>query len=93
MSNDKVTIKIPRRLYTKIQHLITDSGFNSATDFIVYILRDVLSETGRPESAGKPQVLPAARTEPGAADDDPEEFSPEELKALKQKLRNLGYLD
>jgi len=70
--NDKVTIKIPRHLYEKIQHLITESGFNSPTDFVVYVLRDVLSETGTDGSG---------------------EFSPEELKALKQKLRNLGYLD
>ena len=93
MANNKVTIKIPRRLYTKIQHLITDSGFNSATDFIVYVLRDVLSETGRPGSAGKPQAPAATRAAPHSPDDDSEEFSPEELKALKQKLRNLGYLD
>ena len=72
MKNDKVTIKIPRRLYLKIQQMIGDSGFNSATDFIVYVLRDVLSETGK-ESA--------------------QEFTAEELKSLKQKLRNLGYLD
>lgn len=70
--SDKVTIKIPRRLYLKIQEMITDSGFNSATDFIVYVLRDVLSETGKEVS---------------------EEFSADELKSLKQKLRNLGYLD
>jgi Arc/MetJ-type ribon-helix-helix transcriptional regulator len=72
MHNDKVTIKIPRRLYEKVQRLISDSGFNSPTDFIVYVLRDVLSESGRDES---------------------DDFSQDELKALKQKLRNLGYLD
>ena len=72
MANDKVTIKIPRPLYNKVQQLIVDSGFNSATDFIVYVIRDVISESGQ---------------------DDKEEFSPEELHALKQKLRNLGYLD
>ncbi|UCH85426.1 MAG: CopG family transcriptional regulator [Candidatus Latescibacterota bacterium] len=72
MSADKVTIKIPRRLYLKIQHLIAESGFNSATDFIVYVLRDVLSETGRETT---------------------EDFTSDELKSLKQKLRNLGYLD
>jgi Arc/MetJ-type ribon-helix-helix transcriptional regulator len=71
--NDKVTIKIPRHLYAKIQQLITESGFNSPTDFIVYVLRDVLSETGN--------------------DSAKSEFSAEELKVLKQKLRNLGYLD
>ena len=72
MKTDKVTIKIPRRLYLKIQQMIGDSGFNSATDFIVYVLRDVLSETGK---------------------EDAHEFTTEELKNLKQKLRNLGYLD
>jgi Arc/MetJ-type ribon-helix-helix transcriptional regulator len=72
MKNDKVTIKIPRPLYRKIQQLIADSGFDSATDFIVYVLRDILSETGSERA---------------------EEFTAEELKALKQKLRNLGYLD
>lgn len=70
--NDKVTIKIPRRLYAKIQQLITDSGFNSPTDFIVYVLRDVLSES---------------------ALDNSSELSADELRTLKQKLRNLGYLD
>ena len=79
MPNEKVTIKIPRRLYTKIQHLIgEDSGFNSPTDFVVYILRDVLSE---------------AHGTDGKETNGAEEFSPEELNVLKQKLRNLGYLD
>lgn len=73
MKNEKVTIKIPRRLYLKIQEMIDESGFNSATDFIVYVLRDVLSESGK--------------------EDGHDKFSPEELKVLKQKLRNLGYLD
>jgi Arc/MetJ-type ribon-helix-helix transcriptional regulator len=73
MKNNKVTIKIPRPLYNKIQQLVEDSGFNSATDFIVYVLRDLISET----EAGR---------------HDTDEFSPEELNALKKKLRNLGYL-
>ena len=46
MKHDKVTIKIPRPLYQRVQQLIEDSGFNSPTDFIVYVLRDVLSERG-----------------------------------------------
>ena len=72
MSHEKVTIKIPRPLYAKIQQLVGDSGFNSATDFIVYVLRDVISEKGA---------------------EDRDHFSPDEVKSLKQKLRNLGYLD
>lgn len=72
MKHEKVTIKIPRPLYSKVQQLIDGSGFNSATDFIVYVLRDVLSEAGR---------------------ESHDEFSPEELNAVKQRLKSLGYLD
>lgn len=74
MKNQKVTIKIPRPLYLKIQQLIEGSGFNSATDFIVFVLRDLISESQ------------------GSAGHEKEEFSPEELAALKKKLKNLGYL-
>ena len=72
MKHDKVTIKIPRQLYHKVQQLIDESGFNSPTDFIVYVLRDVLSERGVVEN---------------------DRLSPDELAAIKQKLRRLGYLD
>jgi hypothetical protein len=40
----KVTVKIPRPLYRKIQHVVDGSGFNSPTDFIVYVLRDLMGE-------------------------------------------------
>jgi len=39
----KVTIKIPRPLYDNLNEIIGDSGFNSVTELIVYILRDLLS--------------------------------------------------
>ena len=41
--NPKVTIKIPRPLYDNIRSVIDGTGFDSPTDFIVYILRDVVS--------------------------------------------------
>jgi Arc/MetJ-type ribon-helix-helix transcriptional regulator len=41
--NDKVTIKIPRPIYENLGKIIEGSGFNSVTEFIVYILRDLLS--------------------------------------------------
>ena len=44
MHESKVTVKIPRPLYRKIQHVVEGSGFNSPTDFIVYVLRDVMGE-------------------------------------------------
>ena len=45
----KVTVKIPRPLYRKIQQVVDGSGFNSPTDFIVYVLRDVMGEAGAQE--------------------------------------------
>ena len=67
----KVTIKIPRPLYDRLRLVIDGSGFNSVTDFVVYVLRDVVSGAG--------QRVDAALTR-------------EELEAIKQRLRNLGYL-
>ena len=40
----KVTVKIPRPLYRRIQQVVDGSGFNSPTDFIVYVLRDLMGE-------------------------------------------------
>lgn len=40
---DKVTIKIPRPLYENLGRIIEGGGFNSVTDFIVYVLRDLIS--------------------------------------------------
>jgi metal-responsive CopG/Arc/MetJ family transcriptional regulator len=39
----KVTIKIPRPLYENLGKIIEGSGFNSVTEFIVYVLRDLVS--------------------------------------------------
>ncbi len=69
----RVTVKIPRPLYRRIVQVIDQTGFSSPTDFIVFVLRDLMGEV---EAKG-----------PGK-----EEFTPEELDAVKQKLRNLGYL-
>ena len=71
VKESKVTLKIPRPLYRRIQQVIEDSGFSSPTDFIVFVLRDLMGEV---DASGK------------------DEFSTDDLEALKQKLRNLGYL-
>ena len=42
-SSDKVTIKIPRPLYDKLSQVIAGAGYNSVTDFVVYVLRDIAS--------------------------------------------------
>ena len=72
MPESRVTIKIPRPLYERILKSIEGSGFSSATDFIVYVLRDVMSGAGDKK-------------------DEPE-LTREELEAIKQRLKNLGYL-
>ncbi len=78
MKEPKVTVKIPRPLYRKIQLVIEHSGFNSPTDFIVFVLRDLVGTWER-----------GSRAE---AKGDGDVFSAEEIQAVKEKLRNLGYL-
>jgi len=75
----KVTVKIPRPLYRKIQQVVEGSGFNSPTDFIVFVLRDLMGEADAAQAAAE------------AAEQAPE-FSQEELDDVKRKLKNLGYL-
>jgi hypothetical protein len=41
--DNKVTIKIPRPLYNYINLIKENLGFNSVTDFIVYVLRNLVS--------------------------------------------------
>ena len=45
MRESKVTVKIPRPLYRKVQQVVEGSGFNSPTDFIVFVLRDLMGES------------------------------------------------
>jgi Arc/MetJ-type ribon-helix-helix transcriptional regulator len=93
----KVTVKIPRPLYRKIQLVIDKSGFSSPTDFIVFVLRDLLGEAerkGHPVTASGLPAVPPPPGLPAASDaaDNNEEFSASDLDTMKQKLRNLGYL-
>ena len=43
MENDRVTLKIPRPLYEKLKTVIQGSGFRSVNEFVVYVLRDLVS--------------------------------------------------
>jgi metal-responsive CopG/Arc/MetJ family transcriptional regulator len=54
----KVTIKIPRPLYESLNKIIEESGFNSVTEFIVYILRDLISSRtiGKEPSLSKKEI-------------------------------------
>jgi metal-responsive CopG/Arc/MetJ family transcriptional regulator len=46
---DKVTIKIPKPLYKNLSEIIEGSGFNSVTEFVVYVLRDLISSRTIPK--------------------------------------------
>jgi hypothetical protein len=75
-SQAKVTIKIPRALYNNLKEVIAGSGFNSVTDFVVYVLRDIASAKG----GGPGRPVPA------------DNLSKEELEAVRARLKALGYL-
>jgi len=68
----KVTLKIPRPLYDRLSTIIAESGFNSVTDFVVYVLRDIVSGGGKGEGPG--------------------DLTEREIRAIKRRLENLGYL-
>jgi metal-responsive CopG/Arc/MetJ family transcriptional regulator len=69
MAKDKVTLKIPRPLYERLKTVIQESGFSSVNEFVVYILRDLMSAKSK----------------------DKKDLSAEEIKAIQQRLKNLGY--
>jgi Arc/MetJ-type ribon-helix-helix transcriptional regulator len=75
--DSKVTIKIPRILYNRISAIVADSGFNSVTDFIVYVLRDLVSSEFENRTPKK--------IEDG-------KLSKEEIEAIRKRLKSLGYL-
>ena len=76
-ADTKVTIKIPRILYNRLAEIVEGSGFNSVTDFIVYVLRDLAS----------------TRVESGLKDPlQDSDLSREEIEAIRKRLKSLGYL-
>ncbi len=83
MREPKVTVKIPRPLYRKIQQVVEGSGFSSPTDFIVFVLRDLMGDA--PTEKVEPDAAPAATPEQ-------REFTQAELDDVRRKLENLGYL-
>jgi len=69
MGSDRVTLKIPRPLYDKLKTVIEEGGFSSVNEFVVYVLRDLMSTKGI----------------------DKKDLSAEEIEAIRQRLKNLGY--
>ena len=48
MPTDRVTLKIPRPLYVLLKQIIEPSGFSSVNEFVVFILRDLVSRIDTP---------------------------------------------
>ena len=67
------TVSIPVTLYRKIEKLIEGTGFKSVSEFVTYILREVIAMKELEK-----------KYEP--------ELSPEEIEAIKRKLKALGYI-
>lgn len=74
--DDKVTLKIPRTLYEKLQKIIEGTGYSSVTEFVVYVLRDLVSSDDFIKR-----------------NDEISELTEKEIKAIRKRLRNLGYLE
>lgn len=75
--DSKVTIKIPGPLYNRISKIVAGSGFNSVTDFIVYVLRDLVST--------REEIIEAEKMGETS-------LSKEEIEAIRKRLKSLGYL-
>ncbi|QTA38429.1 hypothetical protein JYK00_02580 [Thermosipho ferrireducens] len=76
---EKVTIKIPKLLYERIKKIIEDTSYGSVTEFIVDVLRDLV--TLDVEQHEKTDELGF------------EKLTKEEIIALKKRLKDLGYFD
>lgn len=79
--SDKVTLKIPRQLYDKLKAIIDETGYSSVTEFVVYVLRDLVSSEEfavKEEKKNKNKIA---------------ELTEEEVMAIKKRLRNLGYME
>lgn len=80
-----VTIKIPRPLYEKLQLIIADTGFHSVTEFIVYVLRDLVST----EAA---TATKQSGTDKPHMEDFDAGLTAEEIRIIRKRLQDLGYL-
>jgi len=76
LTNPKeMPLSIPKDLTEKLKKRADDKGFKSLSDYVTYILRQVLSRVEEDEKD---------KRKPSAQEDEEE---------IKQKLRDMGYLD
>ena len=44
MPQEYTSVSIPKPLYNKVKGMIKDSGFTSVSDFVTFILREILAD-------------------------------------------------
>jgi Arc/MetJ-type ribon-helix-helix transcriptional regulator len=76
MGDKYTTVSIPRPLYEKMKKRIEKTGFTSVSDYVTYILREVMASIDEEERKGK--------TSTG--------FDKRDEEKVKERLRALGYL-
>jgi len=76
LDSNITTISIPKVLADKIKKRMEGTGFNSVSSYVVYILRQVISNI---EKDGK-------------EDNKREAFSEKDEENVKKRLKSLGYL-
>lgn len=86
-SEGDVTLKIPRPLYEQLKQVIQGSGFHSVTEFVVYVLRDLVSHHGARGTA-----LGRSEGTRSNGEEDVEPLTSEEIEAIRKRLTSLGYL-
>lgn len=80
--SDKVTLKIPKQLYDKLKLIVQNTGYSSVTEFVVYVLRDLVSSEEIQKTQKEKKL-----------NEEIEALTEEEIKAIKKRLKNLGYID
>ena len=47
------TVSIPVPLHNKVKDLIKDTGFTSVSDFVTYLLREIITEENEAKKTGR----------------------------------------
>ena len=72
------TISFPLELYQQIEELIPETGFRTVTEFVLYYTRRAVAKI---------------QSRKGKVERAVDDLSPKEAEKIKQKLKQLGYLE
>jgi len=61
MVSERVTLKIPRPLYERLQEVTQGTGFRSVNALVVHVLRDLVAESRDPSTALSPREVDLIR--------------------------------